>query len=384
MLKIKNQLRNFDKYRKEKMQCLESILYKIINNRKYCQQKLLKKEEVKKIIIIRNNKRIGNMYFLIPFVKKTRELYPGAHITLMLNQPWQGDVFKNMGIDEICFSTFSFTNCFNLLSMLMRLRKEVYDLILMPNSSASDTCVCAFLSAKNKVSHFDLRRNIALTHCYQKEDAFHHMALSSLFLLNKITDCEMTSWDHFLNFSPKEINFGKNAYEKMVLEKNTKVTCFSIAYFRGARGDKLLSEAVWNKLLDDIETQFVAPIRWIEILSPDITTPLKANHEQFQSADMRHLGSFLKNVNAFICCDTGPLHLADAAGVNCIGLLNRTEPSIFGVLGTNSINIQGMDTLGVDTQGQGIDSFDPAPVVAYLNKMNLIVSNELEAVSDHY
>lgn len=370
MLKIKNQLRNFDKYRKGKMQCLESVLYKIINNRKYCQQGLLKKEDVRKILIVRNNKRIGNMYFLIPFVKKTRELYPNAHISLMLNQPWQSDVFKNMGIDEICFSTFSFSNFFNLLSMLFGLRKTIYDLILMPNSSATDTCVCAFLSGRNKVSHFDLKRNIALTHSYQKDDNLNHMALSSLFLLNKITDCKINAWDHLLDFTSQELSFGQDAYEKTTLEKNKLPVCFSIAYFRGARGDKLLSEAQWNRLLNEIEAQFDKPIHWIEILSPDITSSLKPEVDVFRSADMRHLGAYLNNVSAFICCDTGPLHLADAAGANCIGLFNRTEPSVFGVLGENCINIQ------------GVDDFDSAPIISHLNKIASLMVLPVPQISE--
>jgi ADP-heptose:LPS heptosyltransferase len=113
-----------------------------------------------------------------------------------------------------------------------------------------------------------------------------------------------------------------------------------IAYFRGARGDKRLSDATWLSILNKFESDSNYNIQWIEILSPDIVVPLKDGILTFSSNDMRHLASCLKNMDAFICCDTGPLHLADAAGVNCIGLFNKTNPIVFGVLGNNSINVE--------------------------------------------
>lgn len=89
MRSIKNQMRNFDKWRRSKMSNLESLLYQLVNNKKNNQSELLPAEQVRSIIIVRNNRRIGNMFFLIPFVKLTRKLYPNSQITLMLNEPWQ-------------------------------------------------------------------------------------------------------------------------------------------------------------------------------------------------------------------------------------------------------------------------------------------------------
>ncbi len=348
---LKNHLRNFDKKRKEKMQGLESILFKLIRNNNYAQKDTVPAEEVKSILIIRNNKRIGNMYFLLPFVKQVRKNYPNAHITLMLNQAWQGDVFKYVGIDEICFSNFSFKQCIDWAKLMFAMRKKVFDMIFVPNSSAGDTIISALIPARNKISTHDTHRQHALTHSLMKSDDEEHMALSSLYLLTDLGFDKAEYPDHLLAFSAEEIEEGKKAFDDTCEKK-----AFTLAYFRGARGDKVLSEQQWRHILSRIEQAYDAEIQWIEILSPDITSPLESNRKTFSSGNMRYLASYLRHVNGFICCDTGPLHLADAADVSCVGIFNKTDPKIYGLLGKNCAYI--LD----------IEDFDAKALVEQLNK----------------
>lgn len=86
IMNINNRLRNFDKYRRNKMRSIESALYKLFASRHDNDANLLKKDNVKKILIIRNNKRVGNVLFLLPFVKELVIQYPNAKVDLMINQ----------------------------------------------------------------------------------------------------------------------------------------------------------------------------------------------------------------------------------------------------------------------------------------------------------
>lgn len=335
MIRFKNALRNFDRKRRDKMAVLEPTLYRVLRNDRQRESGLLTKNTIKKILIIRNNKRIGNMYFLIPFVKQMRTSYPDAHITLMLNQPWQREVFFNMGIDDFVFSYFSTRGLYSFVRSMKMLRKKTYDLVVQPYSSVEDTMICSMLSAKNKVATFNPRRNAAFTHTFKKNDKRVHAALSCLYLIPLMGNESNLSICHHINLTPKELDDGVVA-KKNIYQGNK----LCIAYFRGARGDKYLSNTTWLNILNKFENGSNDNIQWIEILSPDITTSLKIGTLTFSSNNMRHLASYLKNMDAFICCDTGPLHLADAAGVNCIGLFNKTNSTIFGVLGNNSIHVE--------------------------------------------
>lgn len=275
------------------------------------------------------------MYFLIPFVKQMRFNYPNAHITLMLNQPWQADIFNNMGVDKFVFSHFSTKGSNSFIRSIKELRKKTYDLIIMPYSSVEDAMICSMLSAKNKVSTFNSHRNRVFTHTFKNNDRNVHAALSCLYLIPLLGGELKLPICHLLELTTEEIKEG--VVTKEVIYQGHKLC---IAYFRGARGDKLLSDEVWLGILNKIEVDLNYHIQWIEILSPDVTVPLKDEILTYRSDNMRHLASFLKNMDAFICCDTGPLHLADAADVTCLGLFNKTNPAIYGVLGVNSINIE--------------------------------------------
>jgi ADP-heptose:LPS heptosyltransferase len=330
---IKTSLRNFDKYRRAKMKRLEVLLYWLLNNKKHNQQAILPNDQVKNIAIVRNNGRIGNMYFLIPFISQTRALYPNATITLVLKQSWQGHVFEGLEVDQIRYTNFSFKHLVSYIKEIRSLKQTVYDLVIVPTNSVEDSMICAMLSAKNKVSSPNDNRNICYTHTFDKSDDKKHAALTNLYLLEKLGNTLVDPISHHLAFTATELQFGED--KRLEFEREGEIT---LAYFRGARGSKQLSDEKWREIIAQFEQASPQPINWVEVLSPDIASPLQPSiHTVFQK-DMRLLASVLKHMDGFICCDTGPLHLADAAGARCIGLYNKTNPEVFGVLSDHSIS----------------------------------------------
>ena len=352
MKSIKNNLRNFDKWRRVKLNGLESLLYMCVNNKQDRQIELLAPAQVNKILIIRNNKRIGNIFFLIPFVRQTRESFPHAHITLMLNSNWQGQIFDYMGINHICYSNFSAKNTFSYLKFIKNMKNDSFDLIITPNSSVGDTMTAAMLPSKNKVSHHHHLRKTVFTHTYEKiKESSPHAAFNCLSILSSMGIRVPDSPSHYMEFSESEIKHGKNR-KKEIHGGFDRV----IAFFRGARGKKQLSDSKWLEIVDDVNKSSNEDIVWVEILSPEVTSPLIHGIPTFSTSNLRDLGGFLKHVDGFICCDTGPLHLADAAGCTCIGIYNQTNHETFGVIGNNSINMTNIDNFSGKLILKHIDS----------------------------
>lgn len=330
---LKTSLRSFDKYRRAKMKRLEVLLYWLLNNKKHNLQTVLPHDQVKNIAIVRNNGRIGNMYFLIPFISQTRALYPNANITLVLKQSWQGHVFEGLNVDHIRYTNFSFKHLLSYIKEIRILKRTTYDLVIVPTNSVEDSMICAMLNGKNKVSSPNDNRNICYTHTFDKSDDRKHAALTHLYLLAQLGNTLVEPISHHLAFTAEELQFGND--KKREFERDEQIT---LAYFRGARGSKQLSDEKWRDIIKQFEMASNQSINWVEVLSPDITSPLQPGiHTVFQK-DMRLLASVLKHMDGFICCDTGPLHLADAAGARCIGLYNKTNPEVFGVLSDYSIN----------------------------------------------
>ena len=56
-------------------------------------------------------------------------------------------------------------------------------------------------------------------------------------------------------------------------------------------------------------------------------------------APRRELTRFTGGLTLFVSCDTGPLHLAAASGVPCLGLFTQTDPARYGCLGAQHLNL---------------------------------------------
>ncbi|GAL23718.1 lipopolysaccharide heptosyltransferase III [Vibrio variabilis] len=229
MKALKTRLRQFDHWRRGWMSNLEPTLYRLINNNRLSQKDLVEKPDVKSILIVRNNKRIGNMYFLIPFVRQMRAQYPDAKLTLMLNQPWQGEVFANMGVDEIVYSHFSFKEIVSCLKSVFTLKKNDYDLIVAPYRSTGDAVLVSVLAGKNKVAEHHLGSDVAFTHTFQKDDDLHHTALTSLYLIKALGNTLILPVAHQIELSQEEITAGQDAMAGLYSGEDR--VC---AFFRGA------------------------------------------------------------------------------------------------------------------------------------------------------
>lgn len=336
---VKDLFRQFDRFRRRKMAALEPTLYQLFSHSKYNQSRLLNQDEVKKILIVRNNKRIGNMFFLIPFVKKMRAAYPSAHITLMLSRPWQGAIFEQLGINEFCYTNFSASKVNQFLALISKQNKTTYDLLVTPYSSIEDTLIASMLSAKNKIAPFNERRNCIYTHTFKPSGILQqHAALNRLYIIDELTKGNSYFTSHEIVLTEEELKQGLKDAQSLYQGEHQL-----IAFFRGARGVKQLSDVQWREIIQTAESCYDYPIKWIEILSPDITHPLLEHSLTYQNKNLRELASFLKNMTTFISCDTGPLHLADASGVKCVGIFTHTDPKVYGLLGPDSLSIKHID-----------------------------------------
>lgn len=335
IVSLKNKLRNFDRVRRQKMQSLESLLYRLLRNDSALETDLIPADQVKRLLIIRNNKRIGNVLFLISFVRQVRLAYPDAKIDLMLTQPWQGQFFNGLGMNHIYYSHFSFAGLFKWLKMIKALNQLPYDLILAPNCCATDATTTAMIASKNKVSTYNKICSAAFPHSVTVTTSFKHAAYGGLPLLEKLGHQLDRPFNHNLAFSDEEISEGRELSRKYINSDDS----VNLVFFRGARGVKYLAPQVWEAILAKFDSGIEKKINWIEILSPDIKEPLRADTKTFETKNMRLLGAFLQNFDGFICCDTGPLHLADASEVKCIGLYTHTNPDDFGLLGDKCVHI---------------------------------------------
>ncbi|MGY5451314.1 glycosyltransferase family 9 protein [Agarivorans sp. MS3-6] len=340
--KIRTALRQFDAKRRNHSIALEVGLLKLLVRGKGRQPELLEPKQVKRVLIVRNNKRIGNMFFLLPFVNYSKELYPNAEFDLLLSEPWQGTIFDNLGLKNVYYSQFGVKSIFDFFRTISSVKKQQYDLILLPYGGSSDRIVTAMLNGKNVVAFYGAADAAVCSHTFKYQAKYKHFALSCIELLEQLGLPAPAQASARLVLSDSEKQCAADELKLLLGEQNNK-PC--LAYFRGARGAKVIADKDWQALLAKFKQHYAGDVNVIEILSPDVTRPLAEADFSYSNGDLRKLAAFLQQVPLFFCGDTGPLHLASSAGAYCVGLFTVTNVAQYGCLGEHVVNVTDLDAI---------------------------------------
>lgn len=343
--KIRTALRQFDAKRRQKSIGLEVWFLKILGGRRGRTERLLEPKEVKRVLIIRNNKRIGNMFFLLPFVNQVKALYPDAEVELILSDPWQGSIFENLGLSRIHFSQFGLKTIPQFFRAMKQLKQQPYDLVLLPYGGSSDRIVASMVESRNVVAFYGPADAAVCSHTYKYQKRYSHFALSCMELLEQLHNAEPAEYFGRLVLSDAEQQAARQQLQALLGESQAKP---SLAYFRGARGAKVIADKEWQTLLAKFSQHYAGEVNIIEILSPDVTAPLAEAEFTYSNGDLRKLAAFLQQVPLFFCGDTGPLHLASSAGAYCVGLFTVTNVAQYGCLGEHVVNVTDLNAIKAD------------------------------------
>jgi len=305
------------------------------------------KNEIKSILIVRPNYRIGNIIFLTPLINELAKLMPEAKIDLIVGMKLAGKILEPMPNVErvIDIPRKLLLHPIELIKLIKKTRAKRYDLVLnISAGSVSSEIVTALANAKYKASFQNDKTFIRLTHTVKRENLYKHSGSRPLELLKLFND-GLPASDVLLDIKLSEserLQAKKELHELLKrsdISENVKV----IALFRNARFDKKIPDAWWNewhKALLELDKNIVV----IDILSPDIPQKLNEQMLEYSSKDLRALGAFFHACDLYVSADTGPLHLASAADAKVLALFNKTDKATYGVLEAKSktLDINGL------------------------------------------
>jgi len=304
-------------------------------------------DEIKHIVIVRPNYRIGNLIFLTPLINEIQKIMPDAKIDLIVGMKLAGDILKELpNVDTvISIPRKLLAHPLEMLRFIENARQTEYDLAInISSGSLSSQIVTMLVNAKNKAS-FKSEQNVTkLTHAIVKEGIYKHSGHQTLELL-KLFATPLPSKETPLDIklTQEEIAKAQNELDKMLKnaskDENTKV----IALFRNARFDKKIADEWWNEWFYELR-KLDKNIVVVDILSPDILTKLNADMLEYSNKNLRALGAFFHVCSAYVSADTGPLHLASASDAKVLALFNKTDAAVYGTLGAKSktIDINGL------------------------------------------
>ncbi|MDD5158591.1 MAG: glycosyltransferase family 9 protein [Sulfuricurvum sp.] len=297
-------------------------------------------EEIHRILVIRINYRIGNILFTTPLLRALEQRFPDVKIDILIGAKYPSSLLKG---SENVQNVFDFPrrllkNPFHLYRYIQQLRSTHYDLVINLNSGSASDRGATFLARGTYKLGFNSPGNWSpSTHVVNSPSGLIHEALKPLYLMEAFGNSAHDFPQKMdIALSKEEKTKGLEYLNKRLLEQGYKGEGNGqiIGMFRDARFEKKIENSWWKEWYKHMK-QLNPNTLFIDILSPDVPEKLSEELYALKESNLRQLGAVLSQMDAFVCGDTGPMHLASASGVPTIALFKASAPTLYGTLGTN-------------------------------------------------
>jgi len=312
---------------------MHSITKSVGNSYKEPEKGSVKLEDIKTVLIVRPNHRLGNQLLLTPIVQEVIKTFPSCEIDLFVKGGVAHPVFQNYhNVKQIIkLPRKPFNNLLKYIAVWFKIKAKKYDLVINGDKNSSSGKLLTQLSrAKLKVFGGVNENIIGIT---DYKHISKHPIYNLRFFLDKIglpkNEGQLPVLDIKLN--EDEIANGKEIL-KTITKNNKKTICI----YTNATGRKCYSETWWetfyNRLLKEYPDYNI-----IEMLPIENISKINFKAPNFHSKDIREMGAIIKNTAVFIAADNGVMHLASASLTPTIGFFSYTNPEVYGPYGNGSL-----------------------------------------------
>lgn len=286
----------------------------------------------KRILVIRY-RFIGDTILTGPFLKNLRFAYPDAQIDVLVG-PQSGEVLANCPyVNELIeFDTTRFHKYDrgagekkSYWSYVKILRQRKYDLVFVLKRSWSSAALAVFAGAKYRVGYATEGRQILLTHSVKHDQTIHEVQ-STLDVLRAanvpIVDDGLESW----------VSRSEKAEIETLVPQLASTKFPVLIHAAAAHPDKMYPLEAWAQVIKHIHQKwgvtpfFTGAERDVEMY--DELTKLSAvpTVNLAGKLSIRQSMALYERMQFAICVDSGPAHLAAAAGIPTVGIFGPTDP----------------------------------------------------------
>lgn len=291
---------------------------------------------IRQVLVVRMNGRMGNTLFMTPLLTGIHEVLPHANIDVLVRYPDAADVLRGLpGLRTVM--TLPHTGWWDpraALRTIRACRANRYDLVIDPVPNSTGGRIAMLLSrARWRLGFGDADQWLRLDLAAEVPPGVRHEALRPLALLQQAFGYSIVPGQARLRIANDDAEFAAGARlfeERLALAYGPRRAGRPvIGFFASARGPKDLGPQWWRdfwqaylKLRPDSLP--------IEVL-PTATHPaVNAGFASVHCPSPRMLAATIAHADGFFSADTGPMHLASAAGVATIAFFDQTNPAAFG------------------------------------------------------
>lgn len=290
--------------------------------------------DIKKVLIIRPNHRLGNQLLLTPLVQEVINTFEGCEIDLFVKGGVAYPVFENYSqVNKIIkLPKKPFNNLYQYAKSWISIKQKTYDLVINGDKNSSSGRLLTQM-AKAKIKVFgDVHEEIQNTyqdHQHISKYPIYNLRhyLSSLGLSSANTNMPVLN----IKLNETEIANGKKVLDS-IIKNNRKTICI----YTNATGKKCYSESWWETFYTRLLKTY-PDYNIIEMLPIENISKINFKAPHFYSKDLREMGAIIHNTNIFIAADNGVMHLASASLTPCVGFFSVTNPNIYAPYGNGSV-----------------------------------------------
>lgn len=288
--------------------------------------------QIHKILVIKL-RAIGDVLLSTVVLKSLKTAFPSTQIDFLTEKPSREVVEGNPNVNSVLVFEGKKDNG---LSLIWKVRKRKYDLVLDLFGNPRSALVTYFSGAKYRVGYrFKWRQ-----YCYNivvkprggevHNTEFNLDALRAIGI--SISDCSI----HFPLVREAE-SFAEEFFSKEKLQDK-----FVVALNAGGGWyTKRWRPSQFAKLGDKIANEFDAQIllTWGPGEKEDaeqIRSMMSHRAILIPSCSLKQLGAIIHRCSAFITNDSGPMHIAAAVGTPTVAIFGPTNPDLQGPIGDNN------------------------------------------------
>ena len=295
--------------------------------------------DTRRILVVRLNKRLGNILFLTPMLRSLAASLPAATIDVLIEDPRQKPLLESLpAIGQVWVRNKSLPAT---LRLLRRLCSIGYDLAIDPSgNSASNRLALALSGSRQRLGFAANDQWVRLTHAAPRTKSRHQALQSVELLTSSITGVPWKTFETLAVFPHGPSNAAAQRYWQAAFTPPIRSTTPTVGFFTPATGAKQLDADWWQEFVA-LFKQRLPTARLLQIRAPDQPEPIEADIANVAVAELDVLAALLGRLNGFVAADSGPMHLAAAAGIPVVGLFKATPAEQYAPLGDDCVSLEG-------------------------------------------
>lgn len=292
----------------------------------------IKREEIKKILCIKP-RGIGDIILSTVVLENLKDAFPQSEIHYLTEKFAKRAVENNQFVSKI----LTFDKKDFVLSIVRKVRKENYDLVLDLWSNPKTAQITFLSGAKYKVGYEKRGRKYAYNFTGKNGTMGRHAAEDNLVLLNAL-NIPISTKKIIYQTTVEEKEFAQKYLDQAIQEKEKKlVGIIPSGGWESKRCEPVKWIEICNEIQKNYQVQFI--ILWgpgdekdaMEISKVLLPSPVLAPKSSFGE-----LSALIEKCDLIIANDSGPMHVAAALGKPTLGIFGPTDPEAHRPFADNS------------------------------------------------